>query len=72
MGSIESLNGKKSDCTLYQCVIYLAPGDYHRFHSPVEWSPTVRRHFPGMLRILILVNSSPQGKCLLSYSPFIK
>ncbi|CAH8533215.1 unnamed protein product [Schistosoma haematobium] len=49
VGSIESLNGKKSDCTLYQCVIYLAPGDYHRFHSPVEWSPTVRRHFPGRL-----------------------
>ncbi|CAH8490008.1 unnamed protein product, partial [Schistosoma turkestanicum] len=49
MGNIESLTGKTSDRSLYQCVIYLAPGDYHRFHSPVEWIPTVRRHFPGRL-----------------------
>ncbi|KAH8388202.1 hypothetical protein KR093_000299 [Drosophila rubida] len=34
---------------LYQCVIYLAPGDYHRFHSPAAWQPTVRRHFSGEL-----------------------
>jgi len=34
---------------LYHCVIYLAPGDYHGFHSPVQWSITDRRHFPGHL-----------------------
>jgi len=31
------------------CTIYLAPGDYHGFHSPVEWSVERRRHFPGLL-----------------------
>ncbi|CAH1801416.1 unnamed protein product [Owenia fusiformis] len=34
---------------LYHCIIYLAPGDYHRFHSPVEWNVHFRRHFPGEL-----------------------
>ena len=34
---------------LYYCVIYLAPGDYHRFHSPVDWTVHTRRHFPGQL-----------------------
>lgn len=32
---------------LYHCVLYLAPGDYHGFHSPADWSVAVRRHFPG-------------------------
>lgn len=30
-------------------VIYLAPGDYHRFHSPVSWVVESRRHFAGEL-----------------------
>jgi len=34
---------------LYQCVIYIAPGDYHCFHSPVDWVVKQRRHFPGEL-----------------------
>ena len=35
--------------TLYYCVVYLAPGDYHRFHSPVTWLVEKRRHFAGEL-----------------------
>ena len=35
------------DRKLYHCVIYLGPGDYHSFHSPSEWSVSLRRHFPG-------------------------
>ena len=33
---------------LYHIVIYLAPGDYHGFHSPAQWDVSYRRHFPGM------------------------
>jgi len=40
----------ESDTTsLYQAVVYLSPSDYHRFHSPADWSITHRRHFPGAL-----------------------
>ncbi|XP_055375139.1 phosphatidylserine decarboxylase proenzyme, mitochondrial isoform X2 [Condylostylus longicornis] len=47
---LTNIKHDKSDKTsLYQCVIYLAPGDYHRFHSPTEWEPTLRRHFHGEL-----------------------
>jgi phosphatidylserine decarboxylase len=34
---------------LFYSVIYLAPGDYHRFHSPCDFRVTSRRHFPGAL-----------------------
>ncbi|EPY51422.1 phosphatidylserine decarboxylase Psd2 [Schizosaccharomyces cryophilus OY26] len=34
---------------LFYSVIYLAPGDYHRFHSPADWVIESRRHFSGEL-----------------------
>lgn len=37
------------DNILHQCIIYLAPGDYHRFHSPTDWTVEFRRHFSGKL-----------------------
>ena len=32
---------------LYQIVVYLAPGDYHRFHAPTDFQINSRRHYPG-------------------------
>jgi len=34
---------------LFFAVVYLAPGDYHRFHSPTNWVAERRRHFRGEL-----------------------
>ncbi|XP_056408867.1 phosphatidylserine decarboxylase proenzyme, mitochondrial-like [Hyla sarda] len=41
--------GVRPSNRLYHHVVYLAPGDYHRFHSPADWSIQHRRHFPGSL-----------------------
>ncbi|KAM6902800.1 phosphatidylserine decarboxylase proenzyme, mitochondrial isoform 2-T2 [Xenentodon cancila] len=38
-----------ADSELYHVVVYLAPGDYHCFHSPTDWTVELRRHFPGSL-----------------------
>ncbi|GMM37904.1 phosphatidylserine decarboxylase 1 [Saccharomycopsis crataegensis] len=34
---------------LFYSVIYLAPGDYHRFHSPTNWVVQARKYFTGEL-----------------------
>lgn len=44
-----SPNSPKTSTALYYLVIYLAPGDYHRFHSPTSWVAEKRRHFAGEL-----------------------
>ncbi|KAF3987090.1 hypothetical protein FT663_04599 [Candidozyma haemuli var. vulneris] len=45
---LEKVN-QSSHRNLYFAVIYLAPGDYHRYHSPTNWVTTLRRHFIGEL-----------------------
>ncbi|KAF7377789.1 Phosphatidylserine decarboxylase proenzyme 1, mitochondrial [Mycena sanguinolenta] len=47
--STSPLTALKPGHALFFAVIYLAPGDYHRFHSPTAWVVERRRHFPGSL-----------------------
>ncbi|EMD41480.1 hypothetical protein CERSUDRAFT_110048 [Gelatoporia subvermispora B] len=44
-----SVSRVKPGNALFFVVIYLAPGDYHRFHSPTAWVVERRRHFVGDL-----------------------
>ncbi|KAL1952380.1 hypothetical protein VTO73DRAFT_1529 [Trametes versicolor] len=46
--SFTSVRTKPGNDTFFM-VIYLAPGDYHRFHSPASWVVERRRHFVGDL-----------------------
>ena len=40
---------KRRGNQLYYMVIYLSPGDYHRFHSPAIHTARFRRHIAGYL-----------------------
>ena len=37
----------QKDTVIRYAVIYLAPGDYHRFHAPTDFNVNVGRHFSG-------------------------
>ncbi|KAF7688524.1 phosphatidylserine decarboxylase proenzyme, mitochondrial isoform X2 [Silurus meridionalis] len=47
--NFQNLLVTKKGNDLFHCVVYLAPGDYHCFHSPTDWRVSHRRHFPGSL-----------------------
>ena len=38
------LHNKDGSTVLMQMIVYLGPGDYHRFHSPADWSVQSRRY----------------------------
>lgn len=40
---------KKNDTKLLQIIFYLAPGDYHKYHSPIDFVARKRLHIPGYL-----------------------
>ncbi|VDM41841.1 unnamed protein product [Toxocara canis] len=45
----QNLQKDKGKRDLYQMVIYLAPGNYHSFHSPAHWTSEYEIHYPGLL-----------------------
>jgi len=47
-GSV-SPTAPSKDFKIFYVSVYLAPGDYHWFHSPTEWTVEHRRHIPGHL-----------------------
>ena len=58
-GSRKSHYIPKEHTRLYHCTMYLAPGDYHCFHAPTDWTVELRRHFIGKL---LSVRPSLMGK----------
>lgn len=49
INNIKNSISSNKNTELFYAVIYLAPGDYHRFHSPTNWVSCLRRHFVGEL-----------------------
>ena len=53
--SLEESHHNPQTC-LHHVIIYLAPGDYHHFHSPTDWTVQTRRHFPGVFHTVACVS----------------
>jgi len=49
LGPDATVEHKRGKTQLYQMVIYLAPGNYHGFHSPAKWISSQQIHHPGLL-----------------------
>jgi len=46
---VSNASTEGDDYKIFYVSMYLAPGDYHWFHSPTEWTIEHRRHIPGHL-----------------------
>ncbi|CAG8616735.1 3409_t:CDS:2, partial [Paraglomus occultum] len=63
---------------LFFCVLYLAPGDYYRFHSPNNWVVEKRRHFAGELPLaiwvfsMVAVGATNVGSIKINFDPALR
>ena len=46
---VKKMNQKTDPTNLYSAIFYLSPGDYHRFHSPCDFTVKARKHIIGQL-----------------------
>jgi phosphatidylserine decarboxylase len=54
---------------LHHIILYLAPGDYHRFHAPADVAIRERRYFPGTCHVLHGLRVCPRCTCLTPSPP---
>lgn len=45
----DMLQNKSGDNKLFSIIFYLSPGDYHRYHSSVDFEVDYRNHIAGHL-----------------------
>lgn len=50
---------------MWSCIFYLAPGDYHRYHCPVDFIAHSRLHIPG--KLAPVKESSLKNVCNIYY-----
>lgn len=46
---IKKSDQKKERTKIYEAIFYLSPGDYHRYHSPCDFTVKSRKHIVGFL-----------------------
>lgn len=58
-------NKHHKESSMWSCIFYLAPGDYHRYHCPVDFIAHSRLHIPG--KLAPVKESSLKNVCNIYY-----
>ena len=68
----EIIFAKRScDSNMWSCIFYLAPGDYHRYHCPIDFVAKSRLHIPGKLAP-VKESSLRQVYCIFEFRDFMR